>query len=186
MLLTTAQANTLKAFILADATLNQIPHTTDGAYAIADALKVDASPDFFVWKTTTSISDIQDAVTWANFTPANPSAGAGQDFANWALACQGKQFNLQLLLGGSGFGGAISTGKANIRAGLQDCTSSIPSDVNGAIKSGGWANIKAVIQRKANILEKIFATGTGTTANPASLVVEGSLTYAEVLSIMGW
>ena len=38
-MLTPTQAQTLKAYILADPVLSAFPHTQDGAYAIAEALK---------------------------------------------------------------------------------------------------------------------------------------------------
>ena len=50
MALTPAQQATLKTFVEADSTLNAFPHNSDGAFAIAEALKADASPDFIVWR----------------------------------------------------------------------------------------------------------------------------------------
>ena len=148
---------------------------------------LNAASTFQVWRTTTPVADIQDQVLWANFTPANPIAGAGQDVTNWLLACQGKQFNLQNLLnaGGSSFNSGISTGKANIRAGLQDCCSQIPSGISGANKSGGWiGGIQLVIQRPATRLEKIFATGSGTSATPGDLVYEGAISITQTTGLV--
>lgn len=188
-LLNTAQSATLRAFIQADPVYSLLPVTANSAETIANDMALNASPDFFVWRTTTPVSDIQDAVIWANFTPANPTAAVdlltGQNVLNWILACQGKQFNLQLLLSTTSFSSqGVATGRANIRSGLQDCLSSIPSGSAGATRSGGWNAVQLVIQRKANKLEKLFSTGTGSSASPASMAVDGRLSWQETLSIM--
>ena len=57
-MLTTEQKATLKAFVEADTTLNQIPQTYDGAYALADALKAEATPAYVVWRTSVSAEEI--------------------------------------------------------------------------------------------------------------------------------
>jgi hypothetical protein len=183
MMLTPAQQAALKAFIEADPVFSLYPHNYDGAYDLAVALQALAEPAFQVWKTDAMVSDIYDAITWANFTPANPSAGSGSDVTNWLLACQGKQFNLQTLLSGRD---TLNAAKPNIRSGLQDATTSIPSGVAGATKAGGWTNIQLVIQRPANILEKLFATGTGSQASPATMAIEGSINHTDLHTAMGW
>lgn len=182
MMLTTQQQNTLKTFIQADPTLNAFAPGADNAWAIADLLAVNANPAFQVWQSNTPASDIYDAVQWAAFTPSDAPDGTTL-WANRSLACQGKQFNLQTLLSGRE---TISTGKANIRAGLQDALTGIPSGTNGAQSVGGWPAVKLAIQRPANVLEKLFATGTGTSVNPATLVVEGRLYYQDIMQVMGW
>lgn len=179
MALTPAQITLLNTAVLAEPTLNGKVGVDDGA--VINWLN--AVTTFVVWRTSTPVSDIQDAITWANFTPNNPAAGAGQDFANWALACQGKQFNLQNLLSASG--GGVSTAKANIRAGLQDALTAIPSGTNGANKSGGWPAVQLVIQRFATNAEKVLATGTGTSASPGDLGFDGTIQFSEINAIVG-
>lgn len=176
MALTPAQNATLKAAILADNTLNVFPNTNDGNNDLANALKAVASPDWYVWQTAVPINDINDTITWANFTPQDAPDGT-QTWANRSLACQGKQFNLQTMLVGRT---SLDASKANLRSGLQDCTTGLPSGASGATKSGGWANIQLILSRKANKLEKILSTGTGTQATPATMVLEGSITSDEV------
>lgn len=142
-----------------------------------------ADSTYIVWRSTTNVSDIEDAILWANFTPANPVAGAGQDFANWSLACQGKQFNLQNILSSSYTTGFISTGRPTIRSGLQDALTQIPSGVSGAIKSAGWTNVLTAIQRPATNAERLFAIGAGTSALPGVLGEEGIINWNEIVFI---
>ena len=135
---------------------------------------------FIVWKSHTNKDDVFDNVIWANFTPANPSSGAGQDATNWLMACQGKALNLQTLLNAN----TISSSKANVRAGIQDATTNIPSGINGANKSGGWTAIQTVMQRSATYAEKNLATGTGTTGSPGLLTFEGTISVSDIPVIL--
>lgn len=56
--------------------------------------------------------------------------------------------------------------------------------VNDAFSGAGGALSRAAIrlagQRNANVLEKLFSSGTGDSANPATMTVEGALSYQEV------
>jgi len=154
-------------------------------------LNLPVSPDFFVWRTITPIQEIKDAVIFSNYTPANPGVGvdllSAQNVGNWLAACSGKRDNLWLLLEGASSAfttSGLPTSKANTRASLQDCTSLIPSGPLGANRSGGWPAIQLIIQRKASTIEKMFAVGTGTSASPADLVIEGALLSGEFFEIM--
>lgn len=174
--LTPAQQATLKADILADPVLSEKPMNSDGAYDIAAAYNLPAAVDYYVWKTSISTSDVFDQITWANFTPQDAPDGT-QAWANRSLACQGKQFNVQTILTGRE---SINPSKANIRAGLQDALTGLPSGASGANKNGGWANVNAVLYRKTNRIEKLLATGSGTTVSPSLLGYEGSISYQDV------
>ena len=183
MPLTTQQDATIKDWVLANPELNMLEVSSNTINLIVSKLNTIATPDFKIWKTTTPVGDIADAITWANFTPANPAAGAGTDATNWLLACQGKQFNLQTLISGRD---TVATSKANIRAGFQDALTQIPSGVNGATRQGGWAAVQLVMQKQATNLEKLFSTGIGTTTSPAECVYLGNVNYNDVLRLMGW
>jgi len=162
-----------------------------GQIGIADQPILDylnAATTFKVWRTTTPVADIQDQVVWANFTPSNPTAApdvlSANNTLNWLLACQGKQFNLQNLLS-AGNSGGIATGKPNIRAGLQDACSQIPSGTAGVSRTGGWAGgIQLIIQRAATKAEQLLATGTGTQANPGDLVFDGIINGSDLYIIL--
>ena len=165
--------------------------TISGQIGIADQPILDylnAATTFKVWRTTTPVADIQDQVVWANFTPSNPTAApdvlSANNTLNWLLACQGKQFNLQNLLS-AGNSGGIATGKPNIRAGLQDACSQIPSGTGGLARTGGWTGgIQLIIQRAATKAEQLLATGTGTQASPGDLVFDGIINGSDLYIIL--
>jgi hypothetical protein len=143
--LTAPQLAAVKADIAANPNLAAQPAGPDGSDAIAALYNAPAAPTFTVWRTTTPIADIENAIAWPNFTPSDAPDGT-QTWLNRAIACQGKQFNLQIMIQGKT---AISSGRANIRAGLQDATTNIPSGAAGALLTGGWPAIKPAMTRAA-------------------------------------
>ncbi len=170
------QLQLIKAAIAADSALNTLPNTLDDAFAIADSLNLAASPDFFVWQTSMPAQSLFDAIVWANLTPSDAPDGTAT-YTNRALCCQGKQFNVQTMLTGREF---INPSKANIRAGLQDALTQVPSGAAGALRSAGWTTVQTAMQRKATRAEKALATGTGSAASPAVLGFEGVVSYQDV------
>lgn len=176
MTFTTAQKDVIKADIIASVDMQGLPSNEDGSYAIAALYNQTATPDYWVWNTAALTKNLMDAVTWANMTPQDAPDGTAT-WTNRALACQGKQFNLQTMLVGRE---TVDGSKVNIRAGLQDALSSIPSGAAGALKSGGWAAVKLALARKATRLEKLLASGNGDVATPSTLTYEGSVGYQEI------
>jgi hypothetical protein len=187
MNLTTAQLQTIKTDIAANSDLNAFPNTDDGNFAIAALYNALAAVAFFVYRTNIPVQDIFDQITWANLTPSDAPAAtfdaAGMAWQNRALACQAKQFNVQLLLQGQS---TVNAAKANVRAGLQDALTNVPSGASGALVSGGWVGVRDnALARKATRLEKLFAT-TGvnhdgsTAAAAATMVVEGAIAGSDV------
>ena len=177
MSLTAAQVTAVQGFIVGTPALATML-TAGDTLGIANFMNGDST--FKVWKTTTPVIDIDNAIVWANFTPATIAAGAGQDAMNFMLACQGKQFNLQNILSAASRSGTIQTGFTNIRAGLQDALTGIQAGVNGATVGAGWTAVQLIIQRFASNFESIFATGTGTQVAPGVLVVEGQILQTDV------
>lgn len=178
--LSAAQLQTLKTAIAADPTLSSKPPGPDGNYAIAAAMNLTAAPDFFVWATSVPVQAVYDAIAWANLTPADAADGT-QTWANRALVCQGKQLNLQMLLQGQN---TINGAKTNVRAGLQDALTNIPSGVSGAMQAANWVAVRTALARRATRAEKLFADtaiGNGGTAATAALMVfEGSVSADQV------
>lgn len=139
---------------------------------------------FQVWKSTTDAGSLFDAITWKSLTPADAADGTAL-FTNRALACQAKQINLQIILQGQS---SIATGKLSLRQGLSDALLDVPAGVNGALLDAGWlgaGKVKATIQRPCNRVERIFATGTGTTGAPGDLgSFEGSVSNQDILDAL--
>lgn len=154
-MLTTAQLQALKAAIQADPALSSQPMTSAGALFIADTFNAQASPAFTVWKTSVTNEAIGDAMN-------------GTEIAG--LSSLGMQ-RLQVLAAYSG--GTQNPSRADRRAAFD------------AVFSGAGGNITrpalaALWRRLATRAEKLFATGTGSDASPATLVFEGTLSSETV------
>ena len=152
-MLTVTQQATLKADILADPVLSAQPNTADGAFAIAAAYNLLASPAFRVWRTDVPTAAVKLGVVWTEYI--GRSAGERDAFV----------FMLS--------NGTINAADANIRQGIQDIFS-------GPSGAGTRTNLIAIAKRDATRAEKLFATGTGTDASPATMTFEGSLSFQDV------
>lgn len=181
MILTTAQLATLKADVLADGTLSQIDRTHDDGLALIAAAYNVVDNTFNVYATAINVQDIFNQISWANLTPNDLPDGT-QLWANRSLACQGKQFNLQLLLQGQQ--ATINGAKASVRAGLQDALTNVPSSsAAGSTVSAGWVPVRdGPLARKATRGERLFATGGNgsTPATAATMQAEGQMTGANI------
>lgn len=152
MELTTQQLATLKAFILADPVMSQLPNTSDGSYAIADLLNKMAQPAFIVWKTDVSVDEImRNGMDWARVD--NLSVGKARIW-EWL-----------------GRLGTINASKVNVRAGIDATWVGTAADL--AVRAAVYVHCK----RSATVLEKLFATGTGSDASPATMMIEGVIGY---------
>lgn len=179
-ILTAAQKTTLKTFINGDVNISGQPANSDGAFFIAAYLNAAASPSFFVYRTNIPVQEIYDQITWANLTPTDAPDGT-QTWLNRAMHCQGKQFNVQIILQGQA---TINGAKSNVRAGLQDALTNVPSGASGVTVSAGWVSVRDnALARLATKFEKVFATtgGNGSTAALAAVMaVEGPISYQDV------
>lgn len=154
--LTAPQLQAIKADIAANSDLNSLPNNEDGNAAIAALYKVTV-PTFIVWKTRVAINEI----------------GMAFDSAELAGRVAADQQRLQTIAVYLAAG--VNPALAPNRAFFDDIFSG----------SGGVAtraNLLALWKRPAKRVEKLFATGTGTSASPATLVVEGDLTGTDVLN----
>lgn len=152
MELTTQQLATLKAFILTDPVMSQLPGTSDGSYAIADLLNKMAQPAFIVWKTDVSVDEImRNGMDWARVD--NLSVGKARIW-EWL-----------------GRLGTINASKVNVRAGIDATWVGTAADL--AVRAAVYVHCK----RSATVLEKLFATGTGSDASPATMMIEGVIGY---------
>lgn len=172
--LTDAQIATLRPVVQAEPTLAQAIATGDD-YAIAAWLNAESAPAFYVWRTSMNTGEVYDSIVWANLTPADTPDGT-QLWLNRALAAQGKQFNIQTLLQGRE---TINPARPNVRAGLQDALTGLPTGPSGATRAAGWVALQLLMSRKATRAEKTLASGTGTQATPATMTFEGSVSAQE-------
>lgn len=180
--MTPAQTQALKAAINANPTWAAYSLTGDGYYDLARALSAEASPAFWVWSTNADVGAIRAAVAWANLTPADAPDGT-QAWANRSLQCQGKQFNLQMIVP---FTGTLNASDVNTRNGLQDALQNVRSGVGGVSQDAGWAAVRNVLARRAKFIEQILAdvsVGNGSTRTlSATLVHEGDCTDVMVMA----
>lgn len=177
----------LKAAILADTDPAVIAALGGGAVGRNDtelARLYNLPTAFIVWRPETPVAEIFSAITWSSLTPVDTPDGT-MLWMNRNLQCQSKQINLQTMLVGRD---SLTTGKANIRAGLQDALTSLPAGVGGASLDAGWlgaGKVRLTIQRSITKAERIFATGTGTQATPGDLgAFEGIVTIGDIGAAM--
>jgi hypothetical protein len=158
--MTPAQLQTLKAYILADPELSAFPANSDGSYAIAQLLNLPAEPAYIVWKTDVSIDEImRNGMDWARVD--NLSVGKARIW-DWL-----------------GRLGVINASKTNVRAGIDAAWVGTAADL--AVRAAVYVHCK----RSATVLEKLFASGAGSDASPATMVVEGATSYQEVDAARG-
>lgn len=157
MALTPAQLTALAADITADPTLSAKPNNSDGAFDIAAAYNLPASPSFVVWRTSVTTDEIMNnGFVW---TVVDGLTAGKARIWDWMTRL-----------------GTINPAKANIRQGLTDAFGS------------GTAMATAItphLKRNATRAEKLFASGTGSDASPATMTFEGNLSYFDVLQARG-
>lgn len=156
--LTPAQLVTLKAFINTNPAWVALPLTNAAGQMIADELNALASPAFVVERTVLTKHEI-----------ITGTSSGGTTFA-WAGAAyitrsQGERDAFREMFNSTG---SVNPSLPSIKAAFLDIFSG----------AGGLPNrthIIALSKRRASLVEKLFATGTGTDAAPATLVYEGVL-----------
>lgn len=164
-MLTSAQLVILRADILADPTFATIPQTPDGAFAIADVYNLTAVPDYWVWRTS---------VTKENCVQETSSDGTTFNWtgAGFITRTQGERDAWHELFDVSG---RCNASLPNVRQAFLDIFSggTVPAPANRT-------HLATIARRKATRSEKLYATGTGSTASPATMVFEGLISYQEV------
>ena len=157
-MLTSTQKTALAADIAADPAFANIPHSSDGAFDIAAAYNLTASPDFIVWRSSVSAEEVMsNGFVW---TAVDALTVGKARIWDWMTRY-----------------GSINPSKANVRQGLADCFGAASAMATG---------IMPHLKRKATRAEKLFSTGTGSDASPATMGFEGNLVYDDVKQAMGW
>jgi hypothetical protein len=142
-MLTSSQYTALKAFIAADPTLSQIPMGSDGAFAIAAAMNQPADPAWVVWRTAVTRREIlQNGFDWTRLD--NLSVGKARIWQDIFVD------------------GSLNASKPNVRAGIEAVWVGTAADL--AVRAAVYVHCK----RNATIAQKLFSSGTGTDATPAT------------------
>jgi hypothetical protein len=153
--MTPEQLQALKDHIDGDPAFNGIPNNTDGAYAISLVLNAPAAPDFIVWRTAVDPYEIMsNGMDWTRVD--NLSVGKARIW-DWMTRL-----------------GTLNPSKLNIRAGIDAAWVGTAQDL--AVRAVVYTHCK----RNALLGEKVLATGTGTTATPATMGYEGPIGYQDI------
>lgn len=159
MALTTQQLTALKTYIDTTPELAAFPNTPDGSYTIAQLLNLPATPEFIVWKSSVSQDEImQNGFDWVRVD--NLSIGKARIW-EWLFKNSSATFN---------------PSKINVRSGIDECWKGTAADL--AVRAAVYVHCK----RPATVLEKLFSTGVGTDASPATAAVEGEISYTDVIN----
>lgn len=153
-MLTDNQLVTLRAAIDADPVLVQAI-SAGNINVVVSAFNALASPAFRVWRSDVTQSEIAAVFVWTE-VDALPNGKAR--IWEWMRLKE-----------------TIDCGIANNRQGLNDAFSSA---------NGTKAAVLSVIKRDATRAEKLYATGTGSEASPATLVLVGKITDGDVEKAM--
>ncbi len=158
--LTVEQRTVLATDITNSPEFAAVPHNENGAYAIAEAYNLPTA-EFVVWKTSVNIDEImRNGIDWARVD--NLSVGKARVW-DWMSRL-----------------GSFNCSKANIRAGIDATWVGSAPDL--AVRAKVYTHCK----RLATRVEKLFATGAGTTGDPGLLVFEGAINYRDVADAMSW
>lgn len=153
----------LKAAINNTPEWSALPNNDDGAFALAAILNQTAAPDFIVIKSSLSRHDILTGTSLES-TVFTWTGGA------YITRSQGERDAFREIFNSTG---TVDPRPPSITAAFLDIFS-------GAGGATNRAHITAMSKRKARAGEKIFATGAGTLANPATLTFEGALSPTDV------
>lgn len=160
MPLSPAQKVVFKADIIAKQANGQPLFGVTNEQIIADHYNALASPAFVVWKSSVTTREVGDAM---NSTEVGGLTTAASN---------------RLMVMEAYSGGTFSPGRADTRAGFDG----VFSGAGGVLTR---AALLALYKRSARVLEKLFATGAGSDAVPAALVVEGTTTPQEISDAIG-
>lgn len=153
---TPAQLQTLKTYIAGQADLNSQPNTSDGNFEVARLLNLAAAgPNNVVWKTSVPIGDVGKAFV-------------GSELAGLTTLNHTRLQTLAIYLS----------------AGVNPSLASNRQFFDDIFSGAGGVNTRAALlalwKRVATRGERVFATGTGSDASPAVLVMEGLIDTDDV------
>jgi hypothetical protein len=167
MNLTLAQLQTIKSAIASTPAMASQPNNPDGNTAIAALANALASPDFWVWKSRVTKDELVNSTSVDNTTFNWTGTG-------YMTRSQGERDTFLALFDRDG---AVNPSLATVRAAFSaiftGATAPAPANLT---------HLATVARRKATVLEKLFAVGTGSTASPATMAVEGVIAHQDIES----
>jgi len=152
--MTPTQLTALKADILANYSGQWVAGQVG---IIAESYNAMATPDFYVWKTSLSASEMHNAYVWTEMD----------------TLAQSKYNQLTLMLSQ----GSVNPSQANVRQGFADI-------FTGPGLAATRGALIALAKRLVTKGERLFATGTGTDVVPGTLTFEGRVTPQDVYEAM--
>lgn len=169
--MTPEQKAALKTYIQSHPDIG--PMFADGNLSgVADGLNAAASPAFYVWRTEVSQDEImQNGFDWVRVDNLTPGKAR---IWEWMFDNATR---------------ATNPSKLNVREGIKECWKGTAADE--AVRLAVYQHC----QRLASRLEKVFAagigssvtlgnpTGTSTGVGPGSLVVEGPISYTDLIGL---
>jgi hypothetical protein len=155
----------VKADITANPDLIAFPNTADGNIEVARLYNSNAAPDFWVWRTRVTRDELLTSIGPDGTTFAWTGTG-------YITRAQGERDAFNAIFTSDA---ALNPSLANVRQAFADIFSG-----NTAPAPANRTHLSAVSRRKATRLEKLFATGTGSTASPATMAFEGAVSYQDI------
>ena len=132
-------------------------------FSIRDVYNVIVNPEYIVWRTQVNQDEImQNGFDWVRVD--NLSVGKARIW-EWLFNNEGR---------------TINPSKPNVRLGIDEAWKGTAADL--AVRDAIYIHCK----RPATVLEKLFATGLGTTLSPSNMSVEGIVDHEAVKTAMGW
>jgi hypothetical protein len=146
------------------------------------------------WRSDAPVNSILDAINWANYTPNDAVAGGDTDpllsvKIGRLLTVQTKQMNMQLMMQGRD---TLDCRRPNVRGGLRDAVTQVPTGESGAMTAPGGASGTTVLNqcvRPLNRTELFLAAssqGSDQTGNITARVptFEGTIQPYEVSDLI--
>lgn len=161
--LTSAQLTTLKTDIATN--FPGTANTPDGDFSLATSYNTVASPDFWVWRTSVS----RDEAVGSTSVDGTVFSFVGTGYITRA---QGERDAFVALFSSAG---TVNASQPQVRQAFADIFSgsTAPAPANRT-------HLLTVARRKASRIEKLYGVGTGSTASPATMATEGSVTPQEI------
>lgn len=148
---------TLKNYIATIPAWDSLPKNSDSAFFIAEELNKEVNPSYTVWRTAVPVNEImRNGLDWTRVD--NLTVGKARIW-DWMTRLD-----------------TLNPSKVNIRAGIDATWVGTAADL--AVRAVVYTHCK----RKASVVEKLFATGTGTDASPATMGYEGPMPYQEIIT----